>query len=93
MKRTQIYIYLRGGEKDRDKEELVGVGGVEGRTGGAAGDGEGFKRRMTSVGRSVEGCRGRSGGNRTTLVVAINTSPPRLAFATTSRVALRESKT
>lgn len=63
MKKTQIW----GEEKDRDKEGLVGAGGVEGRTGGAAGDGEGFKRRMTSVGRSVEGCKGWSGGNRATL--------------------------
>lgn len=89
MKKTQIW----GGEKDRDKEGLVGVGGVEGRTGGAAGGGEGFKRRMTSVGRSVEGCKGVvRGGNRATLVVAINTSPPRLAFATTylSRRVARE---
>lgn len=78
--------------KRQIKRDLVGVGGVEGRTGGVARGGEGFKRRMTSVGRSVEGYRGWSGGNRATLVVAINTTPPRLAFATTylSRRVARE---
>ena len=62
---------------------------------GAARDGEGFKRRMTSVGRSVEGCKGWLGGNRATLVVPINTTPPRLAFATylSRRVAREQNLT
>lgn len=48
----------------RQRKDLVGDGGVEGRAGGAVGGGEGFKRRMTSVGRSVgelqRGTRGKS---------------------------------
>lgn len=74
----------RGKDKDRVKGGFVeerGAGTVEGeRQVGAPKGGEGFKRWMTSVGRSVGGCRGEIAPRS---LVAINTSPPRLAFATT----------
>lgn len=73
----------RGKDKDREsKRGFVGERGtVEGeRQVGAPKGGEGFKRWMTSVGRSVGGCRGEIAPRS---LVAINTSPPRLAFATT----------
>lgn len=79
----------------RQRKDLVGDGGVEGRAGGAVGGGEGFKRRMTSVGRSVGGAAKRDQGEiaprswwRSILRHHASTSPSPI-----SRVALRESKT